>query len=163
MTTTTTHTTKATEKDLATKTMSGIDAHFAGLAGIPLDGEVFTPATLKAVFQDEIDGLNAADAQKIVWQQKVALGRTKVTRARQVRKALQGWVLSTQGAGAVQVLGDLGMEPPKPPGPRTAAAKAQSVAKSKATRAAKKAALATVTTPKAEPAAAPVATAAVVK
>jgi hypothetical protein len=142
---------QTTEKQLATKTMTGIDLHLASFASIPLDAATYTPLTLKQVFQDELTALDAADAQKAVWHQKVVDAQAKITRARQVRLALKRWVVATQGVQAVQVYEDLGMQPPKKPGVKTAASKAAGAAKAKATRAAKKAALAAAAAPKAEP------------
>jgi hypothetical protein len=142
---------QTTEKQLATKTMNGIDLHLASFASIPLDAATYTPLTLKQVFQDEITALEAADAQKAVWHQKVVDAQAKVTRARQVRLALKRWIVATQGAQVVQVYEDLGMDPPKKPGIKTAASKAASAAKARATRAAKKAALAAAAAPKTEP------------
>lgn len=151
MPTTPTNPNQSTEKQLATKTMSGIDLHLSSFAGIPLDATTYTPLTLKQVFQDEITALDAADAQKAVWHQRVIDAKAKVTKARQVRLALKRWIVATQGAQVVQVYEDLGMDPPKAAGPKTAAAKAASAAKSRATRAAKKAALAAAAAPKTEP------------
>jgi hypothetical protein len=142
---------QSTEKQLATKTMGGIDLHLSSFAAIPLDATTYTPITLKQVFQDEITALDAADAQKAVWHQKVVDAQAKVATARAVRLALKRWIVATQGAQAVQVYEDLGMDPPKKPGVKSAASKAASAAKARATRAAKKAALAAAAAPKTEP------------
>jgi hypothetical protein len=142
---------QSTEKQLATKTMNGIDLHLSSFAGIPLDATTYTPLSLKQVFQDEITALDAADAQKAVWHQRVVDARAKVARARQVRLALKRWIVATQGVTVVQVYEDLGMDPPQKPGVKTAASKAAAAAKSKATRASKKAALAAAAAPKPEP------------
>ena len=151
MTTSKTNPNQSTEKQLATKTMNGIDLHLASFAGIPLDATTYTPLTLKQVFQDEITALDAADAQKAVWHQRVVDAQAKIARARSVRLALKRWIVATQGASVVQVYEDLGLISPKAAGPKTAAAKAASAAKSKATRAAKKAARAAAAAPKTEP------------
>jgi hypothetical protein len=151
MTSQTTKTSKTTEKDTASKTITGIGAHLSTFTTIPLEAESFTPATLTGVFQDELNAINDADAAMAVWHQKVVVSTAKVARARQVRGALKRWIVATQGPGAVQVYEDLGMDPPKKPGVKSAASKAASAAKAKATRAAKKAALAAAAAPKIEP------------
>jgi len=42
---------KPNRKDLDQKVMDGVDAHLASIGTLTINGEQFTPATLKAVFQ----------------------------------------------------------------------------------------------------------------
>jgi hypothetical protein len=137
MSTTTANPNKPTAKDLDAKAIQGTDKHLSSGTSLTLVGSAFTPASLKAVFQADIDAVNAADAARAHWRQEVAVQRTTRTNTRAVRKALKSYLLGTFGPAAVGVLGDFGFTPPKAPGKKTVAAKSQGLVKAAATRAAR--------------------------
>lgn len=125
---------KPTAKDLATKAMRGVDKYFAGLTSLSLMGASFTQASLKAVFQADIDATNTAEAGHTQWRQQVATQKATRAKTRAVRKALKNYLLGAYGADAVAVLEDFGFSPPKSPGRKTVKAKAAGIAKAEATR-----------------------------
>jgi hypothetical protein len=108
---------------------------------VTVAGTDYTPTTLKAKLQSEIDAVNALDALKAQCKQSVATTKGVRMQMRSFRASLKKFILGTFGQNAVQVLEDFGMSVPKNLGPRTAEAKAESQKKAKATRAAKKKAL----------------------
>jgi hypothetical protein len=132
---------KVTAAALDTKAIAGVEKYFANATKVTLLGTDFTPATLVAKLQSEIDALVALDAIKAQAKQKVADTRIVRTQMRALRAALKKYILGAYGAEAVQMLEDFGMTVPKNIGKRTAAEKAASVAKADATRKAKKDAL----------------------
>lgn len=123
-----------TDMQLDTKTMEGVDKHFSGVATLSLGGTDMTPAQIKAVYQADIDAQKALDAARSQVKEMVAKKRQTRAGARANRKLLKAYVVGTMGAQAVVVLEDLGIEPPKPPGRKKVAVKAQAVAQAKATR-----------------------------
>jgi hypothetical protein len=132
-TTNQTNNNKPTEQALARQTIAGVDKHFA-TTNVTLAGETFTPTALKGVFQDEINALDAVDASRTAWRQKVAEGKAAKKRARAVRKAFKRFILGTFGDAAVTVIEDCGFTVPKSTATRKAAVKAEAVVKAKATR-----------------------------
>jgi hypothetical protein len=128
---------KPTAKDLCMKAIAGIGKHFAGATSLTLMGASFTPASLKAVFQADIDATNATEAGHTQWRQQVATQKATRANTRAVSKALKSYVVGTFGASAVGVLEDFGFSAPKSPGKKTVAAKAEGLVKAKATRAAR--------------------------
>jgi hypothetical protein len=123
------------------KVVQGVGKHFAKVKSLTLAGTSYTPAALKALFQAEIEANNALDQSRAQLKELVASTLGTRTNASAARKALRMYILGNYGGGAVQVLEDFGMSPPKPKGPRTAEAKAQSAAKAKVTRALRAAAM----------------------
>ena len=136
---------KQAHKDEDTKAMHGVDLHLAAIANMSIGGEAFTPPTLKAVFQADIDAIDEVDAARTTLKTKVAAARAARTRASKVRGALKTYLIGQNGPEAVQVLEDFGLEPPKAPGPRTVKAKAAGQAKAQTTRQKQKAAKAVAT------------------
>jgi hypothetical protein len=126
---------KPTRKDLDQKVMDGVDAHLANTGTLTINGEQFTPATLKAVFQADIDAMGETDATRTALKAKVQVAKAARTRAALVRKALRAFLIGQFGPGAVQLLEDFGFPVPKAPGPKTAKQKAAATAKSAATKA----------------------------
>jgi hypothetical protein len=116
------------------KAILGVDKHFAKVKTLTFAGASYTPASLKALLQDEIDANNALDGSRAQMKEQVATIRSVRVKARTARKGLRAYILGTAGASAVQMLEDFGMVPPKPTGPKTAEAKAQAAAKGAATR-----------------------------
>jgi hypothetical protein len=165
---------KPTNKDFDNKAMSGADKHLGGLASMIIGGTSYTLPTLKAVFQADLDAINAADAAATQWKEQVVKAQATRAESARVRSALKAYLIGQYGADAVGVLEDFGFSPPKPKGPQTVDMKAQGVERAAATRKArhtmgknqKKAVKGTVTTivtepasPVAPPAPAPVASA----
>jgi hypothetical protein len=125
---------KPTRRDLDQKAMDGVDAHLASAGTVTIDGEQFTPATLKAVFQGDIDAMGETDAARTTLKAKVQAAKAARTRADAVRKALKAFVIGQFGLRAVQVIEGFGFEVPKAPGPKTAKDKAEATEKGQATR-----------------------------
>jgi thiamine pyrophosphate-dependent acetolactate synthase large subunit-like protein len=126
---------KPTRKDLDQKVMDGVDAHLASIATLTINGEQFTPATLKAVFQSDIDAMGKTDATRAQLKAEVQVAKAARQRAALVRKALKAFLIGQFGPTAVQLLEDFGFAAPKAPGPKTAKKKAESTAKGVATKA----------------------------
>jgi hypothetical protein len=124
---------KSTALERDQKALKGVDKYFANVTKVTLLGTDFTPAALKAVFQNDIDVRTALDAiRSQAKQQKLAMvaSRAKVN---DVRLALKGYILSTYGKDAVQMLEDLGIAAPKT-GKPSVPTKAQALVKAAATR-----------------------------
>ena len=122
----------------------GVDKYLGSAASVQLQGKSVTPSAIKAALQAEIDANEALIAAKAAVRQQVADTKPVRASARSMRAALKKYILSTYGANAIQVFEDFGIPLPKPLGPKSAEAKAKSAEKGKATREAKKAALASV-------------------
>lgn len=126
---------KPTRKDLDQKVMDGVDLHLTTTPTLTINGEQFTPATLKAVFQSDIDAMGKTDATRAQLKAEVQVAKAARQRATVVRKALKAFLIGQFGPAAVQLLEDFGFEAPKAPGPKTTKQKAAATAKSVATRA----------------------------
>ena len=116
------------------KAIQGVDKHFAKIKSLVLAGVSYTPASLKALFQAEIDACNALDQSRAQMKEQVATTRTARANASAGRKNLKAYVLGNYGANAVQVLEDFGLSVPKASGPKTVEAKAGAILQAKATR-----------------------------
>ncbi len=127
-------TNKPTAKDLDAKAIQGTDRHLSTLTTLTFLGATYTPASLKAVFQTDIDAINAVEAAHTQWRQEVATQKTTRATTRAVRKALKSYLLGTFGPAAVGILQDFGFTPPKPPGKKTVASKSEALVKAAATR-----------------------------
>jgi hypothetical protein len=148
---------KTTALALNQKAINGVDKYFAHVKTFTLAGTVYTPESLKAVLQAEIDGDKAVDDGQAQLQQQVVAAKLARAKARGARAGLKAYVLGTSGADAVQMLKDLGIPVPKPRGVKTAESKAQAVGKATATRQAKKEAIASIDAPPPAPPASPAA------
>ena len=126
------------------KIIAGVDKYLSTIAKLTVGGTDFTPATLKAKLQSEIDAETALDALKAQCKQVVANTKAVRKQLRALRASLKKYILGSYGAEAVQMLADFGMNVPKNVGPRTVEAKAESHKKAAITRAAKEKALASV-------------------
>ena len=152
---------KPTRKDLDQKVMDGVDAHLASISTLTINGEQFTPATLKAVFQSDIDAMAKTDATRAQLKAEVQVAAAARTRATVVSRALKAFLIGQYGLGAVQLLEDFGFATPKAPGPKTAKQKAEATAKGVATRARVRTAVKQAKAETPEPAPAPAATPAI--
>ena len=130
---------------LDTKIIGAIGTYLGTVTQLTINGTSYTPATLKAVFQAEIDADRATDAAKAMYKQQVTDAETARGNARVTRKALKGYILSTFGPKAVNVLEDFGFSAPKPLGPKTTKAKADAAGKARATKKARRDAVAAAT------------------
>jgi hypothetical protein len=130
-------TNKPTSKDLDTKAMKGVDKHLASLTTIMIDGTAYTGPTFKAVFQADIDAINAADAAWTQWKDLLVTAKATRATAARARLALKSYLVGLYGPNAVGILEDFGITPPKTPGMKTAKVKADAVDKSAATRVAR--------------------------
>jgi hypothetical protein len=116
------------------KVILGVGKYFAKVKTLTLAGTSYTPVALKALFQAEIDANNALDGSRAQMKEQVATTRATRAKAAAARKGLRAYILGNYGASAVQMLEDFGMNPPKPPGPKTVEVKAQAATKATATR-----------------------------
>jgi hypothetical protein len=149
---------KTTALEQNQKAIEGVDKYLAHTKTLVVAGTSYTPASLKAVLQAEIDGNKSVDSDRAQYKQQVVAARQARAKGRAVRKGLKGYLLTNFGSDAVQTFEDFGFTPPKTP-VRTAKSKAQAVDKAVATREAKKEAIAThVATPPTPPAPAAVTT-----
>jgi len=132
---------KTTAKDLDLTAIAGIKKYLSNVPKLTLGGTDYTPATLQAALQAEVDAITVVDGLRSQWMQQVADTAKVRVNARALRALIKKYILTTYGAEALQMLGDFGMKAPKNIGPRTVAAKAEAHKKATATRKAKKAAL----------------------
>jgi predicted Fe-Mo cluster-binding NifX family protein len=138
---------KTTALALNQKVIEGVDTYFAKVKSLTLAGTTYTPKTLQAVLQAEIDANKAADEGKAQYRQQVVAAQAARSKGRAARKGLKAYVLGNYGAAAVQMLENLGITVPKALGVRTAKSKAEAVEKATATRTAHKEAIASVDAP----------------
>jgi hypothetical protein len=103
---------KPANKDLDNKAMSGADKHLGGLASMIIGGTNYTLPTLKAVFQADIDAINAADAAGTQWKEQVAKAQATRVESARVRSALKTYLIGQYGADAVGILEDFGPRTP---------------------------------------------------
>jgi hypothetical protein len=129
------------------KAIAGIDTYFAHVKTLTLAGTSYTPATLKAVLQAEIDSNTELDKVEAQYRQQVVAAKLARSNGRAARKGLKAYVLGTSGAQAVQMLKDFGIPVPKSTGVKTAKSKAQAADKAAATRKAHEEAIASVDAP----------------
>jgi hypothetical protein len=121
--------------------IAGVDQYFASVGKLTIAGTDYTPASLKAVLQAEIDAEKALDRSRAAVSQEVATIRPVRATARSMRSGLRKYILGTYGATAVQMLKDFGMKVPAVPGQTSAETKAEAVVKGRATRKAREEAL----------------------
>jgi hypothetical protein len=128
---------KPTALALSQKNIAGVDKYLATTATILLAGATTTPASLKAVFQDDIDQTNGLDVAEAQAKQQRAKQKAARAKAIVTRKNLKAFVLANYGAAALQMIGDFGFTAPKPKAATKVATKAKAVAAAKATRTAR--------------------------
>ena len=136
---------RAATKDLDLTAIAGVGKYFANITKMTFAGTDYTPSTLQAALQTEIDAITALDQAKAAVGKQVATTLGVRVKTRTLRAAVRKYILSIYtGETLNQVLNDFGMKVPKIPGPKTAKAKAQASAKAVATHKARKAAIAAI-------------------
>lgn len=115
--------------------IAGVDKDLPNLNS-PLAGVVYTPTTLKAVFQADSDAIDKVAEATAAKAQAVKDARAAHKKTAIVYSALRSYLLALFGREAVAVFGDFGMKVPASPA-KTVASKAAAVVKAKATRAAR--------------------------
>src|SRR5579872_5823777 len=99
---------KTTAAALDEQLIAGVKKYYAGATTLTLAGTSYTPTTLIAGLQAEIDANNAIIASRAQWKQQVANAKAARVSARKLRTALRDFVLATNGEGSVQMLEDFG-------------------------------------------------------
>jgi hypothetical protein len=122
---------------LDARAIAGVVKHLSRARTLMLAGTPFTPASLIAAFQGEIDATRTLDAKRAELRQCVVNARVARAKARATWKLLKAYLLGNYGH-AVGVLGDFGMSAPRKPGPKTTKAKLSAVTKARATREARR-------------------------
>ena len=117
------------------KALGAIDKYFGGVQALSIGGTTYTPAAMKAIYEDEIDVERALEAARAALKELLSRAVSVRTRAHTFHKALKAYVLATYGAQAATMLSDFAMQKATA---RPTVAKAElAIAKSKATRAAR--------------------------
>ena len=135
---------KKTALALNQQAIQGIDKYFAHVKTLTIAGTAYSPASLKATLQAEIDAENSVTEGQAQYKQQVVAARVARSKGRATRKLIKAYVLTNFGAENVQTLGNFGIPVPKTPGKRTAKSKAQAADKAAATRKAHEEAIASV-------------------
>jgi hypothetical protein len=115
--------------------IAGIGKHLQTVSSLPLLGSTYTPADLVKLIQSRIDSAAGSAATKATWHSTVVQDKTLNTKLTPVIRALRQYVINVFGDTS-PVLADFGFAAPKR-ATRTPEQKAASVAKAKATRAAR--------------------------
>ncbi len=129
------------------KVIAALKADFTPTKPITFNNVATTWGAVTNVFQTAVDKVNAAAAAKKAYATAVVDQHAALAAARAQLKLLTAWAISQYGDAAYATFGLPG---PKPGAARAAVAKAVATSKGKATRAAKKHALAAVTGPSEE-------------
>jgi hypothetical protein len=138
---------KKTALALNQQAIQGIDKYFAHVKTLTIAGTAYSPASLKATLQAEIDAESSVTEGQAQYKQQVVAARVARSKGRATRKLIKAYVLTSFGAENVQTLGNFGIPVPKTPGKRTAKSKAQAADKAAATRKAHEEAIASVDAP----------------
>jgi hypothetical protein len=133
-----------------TSAIAGVSKNLSAVTQISLAGVVFTPTTLLALLQAYVTLVTALSAAHNQVHGLVTQEKTQRKQMIAILQALNAFVINMFGTDPSK-LGDFGFSPRKV-GVESAATRAASVAKAKATRNAKKAALAAITSPVTPPA-----------
>ncbi len=122
---------KPTRKTLCTSVVAGIKKHLTGK--LTVGGVSYTPVSLAAVFTTALKAIQAADSSHTQWLDDVKAMDAALAQADVVFKAFKQYVLGQYGANQT-VLGDFGIEAPKPTTNVSTATKAAAALKAKATK-----------------------------
>jgi hypothetical protein len=119
-------------KEQNTRTMNGIDKHFAGVKSVTLGGAPYTPVKLKAVFQANNDAITASDDAHVELKQLVRARKASDKATARVRRLLRSHLIAAYGPEALAILADFGFATPRDA--RSVETKALAVVKMRATR-----------------------------
>jgi hypothetical protein len=129
------------------KLIGAIKANFTSTKPITFNNVATTWGAVTTVFQTAVDKVNAAATAKKAYATAVVDQHAALTVARAQLRLFTAWAISQYGDAAYAMFG---LVAPKPRAAKSAVAKAVATSKGKATRAAKKQALASVTGPSEE-------------
>ncbi|HLK40108.1 MAG TPA: hypothetical protein VKU41_25305, partial [Polyangiaceae bacterium] len=118
------------------KLIAGLQKHSATLPSLMIGGTSYPTDTLVATLQSRLATAAAVASTRATWQTAVQADRDERTKTQTVVSGVRQ-ALHVAFAGSVSALADFGLTPRKPAAPRTPEQKAASVAKAKATRAAR--------------------------
>jgi hypothetical protein len=132
---TTTNNSKASRQNRLRQVLSGFDKHFPSVTSITLGSVVYTPQTLTALIQGDIDASDASVKAKADFASTVQAERSSHATVNPVLRFLKAYVVAQFGdtQDASGTLADFGYTPRKSTR-RTVATKSTAVAKTKATR-----------------------------
>jgi len=116
--------------------IAGLQKHSATLPSLMIGGTSYPTDTLVATLQSRLATAAAVASTRATWQTAVQADRDERTKTQTVVSGVRQ-ALHVAFAGSVSALADFGLTPRKPAAPRTPEQKAASVAKAKATRAAR--------------------------
>lgn len=158
----TTNSNKATRQNQLRQLIAGIDKHLTNMTSVTLGGATVTLAALKTLFQMDVDASDASVQAKANLSSVVQLERNSHAKVKPMLRLFKLFVIAQFGDAndASSTLADFGLQPRKS-STTTVATKAEAIAKTKATRAArhttgsKQKEKITGTVPAAQPAASP--------
>jgi hypothetical protein len=116
--------------------VSGLEKHGAALPTIMVGGVSTKTSDVIAVLLADIAAANAVEPARATWQTAVQEARDQRAKSKPVASGARQYV-QMMFAGQIATLADFGLTPGKPRTPLTPEQKAASVAKAKATRAAR--------------------------
>ncbi len=127
---------KAQRQNRLRQIVSGFDKHFQSVGSLTLGGIAYTPATLTALIQGDIDASDASVQAKANFSSVVQVERSSHAKVDLALRFLKAYVIAHFGDGqdAGSTLADFGYTPRKST-KKTVATKSVAVAKTKATRA----------------------------
>jgi len=128
---------KAAKLAKAKSLMGGVSKHLLKHSTYRMGGDLYSPKELVDLFRSHMDALDEVDAARNRFAVAVAAERALAKRVVRIDQLLKGRIQSDVGFRA-DVWADFGWRLPKPPGPKTAAAKAAGVRKRQAARGARK-------------------------
>ena len=115
-----------------TAVMAGIDKNITGK--VTIGGVTYTAATLSAVFSDENDAITALDALHTQVTEQVQVTKAAKAKGTLVYGLLRSYLIGQNGKQATTLLGEYGMDTPKPTGAKTLQSKTAGATKRAATR-----------------------------
>jgi hypothetical protein len=126
-------TNRATLQNRCRNAISGVKKDLSSVTTITLEGVDYTPTTLIALLQSDIDLGDATVTARAAWLLAVQKERAKHALIIGVLTALKAYVIQKFGSGAVDTQADFGFSPKKTV-VKTVATKAEAATKALATR-----------------------------
>jgi hypothetical protein len=121
----------------AANVVAGIRKHMPPGRKVYLDGKAYTSKELIALFQEQVDAIDAVRSARAALTAAVRKERVVAKKVNAATLGLQSIVRPMFALGSA-ALADFGWAPPKKPGPKTTAAKLAGVLKAAATRKARR-------------------------